>query len=94
MIVTHYLELLRYYRWLVTILIMSTTLTACGLSLLVLFVAPSYTASTSVTMLPTRSELAFTSEPRDRAPLAPERDGRATSGSFIKKASTHLHAEL
>ena len=62
MIVTHYLELLRYYRWLVTVLVVSITLTACGLSLLVLFVAPLYTASTSVTMLPTRSELAFTSD--------------------------------
>lgn len=60
LIIQHYLQLLVHYRRLVTKIILWVTLGALALSLLLLFLAPKYTGTASVVMLPTDPELAFT----------------------------------
>ena len=60
MILNHYLQLLSHYRRLLLILVASTTGAAALFSVLFLFIAPVYTGTASVVMLPTEAELSFT----------------------------------
>ncbi len=60
MIVKHYLELLRYYRRLVALIIGGVTSATLALCLLFTFVSPIYVGEAKIMLLPTESELAFT----------------------------------
>ncbi len=60
MIIQHYLQLLSHHRKLVGKILLWVTLATVVLSLLLLVIMPKYTATTSVVMVPTDPELAFT----------------------------------
>jgi len=60
LIIQHYLQLLSHHRRLVAKIVMWVTLATALLSLLLLAIMPQYAATSSVVMLPTDPELAFT----------------------------------
>jgi uncharacterized protein involved in exopolysaccharide biosynthesis len=59
-IVRHYLELLRYYRRLVILIVGGVASATLALCVLFMYVSPIYVAETKIVILPTESELAFT----------------------------------
>ena len=59
MIVQHSLQLLRYHRRLVIGIVLVSTLATCGLSVARLLIAPVYTATAMVVVLPTEAEYTF-----------------------------------
>jgi succinoglycan biosynthesis transport protein ExoP len=59
-IVRHYLELLRYYRRLVILIVSGVTSATLAVCLLFMYVSPIYVAETKIVILPTEPELAFT----------------------------------
>ncbi len=60
LIIQHYLQLLSHHRRLVGKILLWVTLITLVLSMLLLIIMPKYTATSSVVMLPTDPELAFT----------------------------------
>lgn len=59
MILQHYFELLRYYRRMVLTITLSVGLAVVAFSIFFLLKMPAYTATASVTILPTQDELSF-----------------------------------
>jgi succinoglycan biosynthesis transport protein ExoP len=59
-IVRHYLELLRYYRRPVILIVSGVTSATLAVCLLFMYVSPIYVAETKIVILPTEPELAFT----------------------------------
>jgi polysaccharide biosynthesis transport protein len=59
-IVRHYLELLRYYRRLVILIVSGVSLATLAVCLVFMYLSPIYVAETKIVILPTESELTFT----------------------------------
>ncbi|WP_192361874.1 hypothetical protein [Mesorhizobium mediterraneum] len=57
---SHYIELARYYKWLLIAIAGGITGVVALTSVFLLFATPLYTGTTTVTMLPTDAELAYT----------------------------------
>lgn len=56
---SHYLQLLSYYKYVVAFIIVALTSGVAAFSAVLLFAAPLYTATATVSLLPTQAELTF-----------------------------------
>jgi capsular polysaccharide biosynthesis protein len=59
-LISHYLELARYYKWVLAVIAGGITILVALFSVFLLFATPLYTGTATVTMLSTDAELAYT----------------------------------
>jgi uncharacterized protein involved in exopolysaccharide biosynthesis len=80
MIVEHYLQLLRYYRWLIVKIVATVGALAAVVSAALLAASPLYTAAASVAVTPTEAEYSFGRE----SGAGPRGTARALTSTYIE----------